>query len=195
MSDTPALTAGRQAVPVELVARRIHVIRGQRVMLDSDLAELYQVLTKRLNEAVKRNSNRFPEDFMFQLTQEELENWRSQIAISNPGAKMGLRRPPYAFTELGVAMLSSVLNSDRAVQMNIVIMRTFVKLREVLASHKALAQKIEQLAATTKDHAALFEIVIQDIQSLDKKFTKEIRSLKNPRRRKPRIGFHVPDKK
>lgn len=95
-------------------------------MLDSDLAELYQAPTFRLNEAVKRNRDRFPEDFMFQLTKEELENWRSQIAISNPGAKMGLRRPPYVFTEHGVAMLSSVLNSPRAVQMNILIVRAFI---------------------------------------------------------------------
>ena len=109
-------------VPVQFIERRIYLIRGQRVMLDSDLADLYQVPTFRLNEAVKRNGDRFPEDFMFQLSKEELENWRSQIAISNPGTRMGLRRPPYAFTELGVAMLSSVLNSARAVQMNILIM-------------------------------------------------------------------------
>src|SRR5580700_5565354 len=93
--------AGQLPLPVELVERRIYLIRGQKVMLDSDLAELYQVPTFRLNEAVKRNRNRFPEDFMFQLSKEELENWRSQIAISNPGVKMGLRRPPYAFTEHG----------------------------------------------------------------------------------------------
>ena len=179
-------------VPVELVARRIRVIRGQRVMFDFDLAELYQVPTFRLNEAVKRNRPRFPEDFMFQLTPEELENWRSQIAMSNPGARMGLRRPPYAFTEHGVAMLSSVLNSELAVQMNIFIIRAFVKLREVLATNKALAQRIEQLMATQKDHSALFDIVIRDIEKLDQKFTKELRRIKNPRRRKPRIGFHVP---
>jgi hypothetical protein len=180
---------------VKLVARKIRLIRGQRVMLDSDLADLYQVPTFRLNEAVKRNHNRFPEDFMFQLTKEELENWRSQIGISNPGVKMGLRRPPYAFTEWGVAMLSSVLNSERAVQMNIFIMRAFVKLREVLATDKALAQRIEQLTATQKDHAALFDIVIKDIQNLDKRLTQEIRRLKAPRRRKPLIGLHVPEEK
>ena len=102
---------------------------------------------------------------------------------------MGLRRPPYAFTELGVAMLSSVLNSERAVHMNIAIMRAFVKLREIVATTKALAQRIDQIAATVKDHSALFEIVIQDIEKLDQKFTKEIRRLQAPRRRKPRIGF------
>ncbi len=160
-------------------------------MLDSDLAEIYQAPTKRLNEAVKRNIARFPEDFMFQLTSEEAESLRSQIATSNEG-RGGRRSLPYAFTEHGVAMLSSVLNSDRAVQMNISIIRAFIKLREVLAANKALAQKIEQLSATGKDHAALFDIVIADIQKLDQKFTKEIRRLKAPRRRKPRIGFHLP---
>jgi hypothetical protein len=103
------------------------MIRGQKVMLDSDLAEIYQVPTKRLNEAVKRNLARFPEDFMFQLSHEEFENWRSQVVTSNPGAKMGMRRPPYAFTEHGAAMLSAVLNSERAVQMSILIVRAFVK--------------------------------------------------------------------
>jgi hypothetical protein len=163
----------RLPVPPELIGRRIYVIRGQKVMLDSDLAELYQVPTKRLNEAVKRNSDRFPADFMFQLSPEELENWRSQIATSNPTAKMGLRRPPYAFTELGVAMLSSVLNSDRAVQMNILIMRAFVRLRELMATHKDLARKIDQLEASQKQHlrtqqqhTIILEAVVKDIQKL-----------------------------
>src|SRR5262245_10928656 len=103
-----SLTATR---PIEML---IHVIRGQRVMFDADLAALYGVPTKVLNQAVKRGSERFPEDFMFQLSKEELENWRSQFVTSNPSAKMGLRRPPYAFTQEGVAMLSAVLRSPRA---------------------------------------------------------------------------------
>jgi ORF6N domain len=111
----PNSYAAKLPVPLELIERRIYLIRGQKVMLDSDLAELYQVPTKALNQAVRRNPGRFPGDFMFQLTDEELENWRSQIVTSNPAARMGLRRPPYAFTELD-AMLSSVLNSDRAVE-------------------------------------------------------------------------------
>jgi phage regulator Rha-like protein len=186
--------AGQLPVPVELVARRIYIIRGQRVMLDSDLAELYQVTTKRLNEAVRRNSERFPEDFMFQVTEGDLESLRSQFATSNEG-RGGRRYLPYAFTEHGVAMLSSVLRSERAVQMSILIVRAFVKLREVLATNRALAQRIESLTATQRDHAALFDIVIKDIQSLDKKLTGEIRKLKAPRRRKARIGFHVPGDK
>jgi|SRR6266540_1057675 len=176
-------------VPPGLIERRIYVIRSHKVMLDFDLAELYQVPTFRLNEAVKRNLDRFPEDFMFQLNKEELENWRSQIAMSNPGAKMGLRRPPYAFTGLGVAMLSSVLNSERAVKMNILIMRAFVRLREVLATHKELARKVEKLEAGQRDHAIAISLVAKDVQSLAKGMKREFKKLKAPRRRKPRIGF------
>lgn len=203
-----AIAHSRLPLPVELVARKIYIMRGKRVMLDRDLAELYGVATFRLNEAVKRNRNRFPDDFIFQLSTEEMEAWKSQFATSNEPQVLtsqiamsktigrgGRRTPPYAFTELGVAMLSSVLKSERAVEMNIVIMRAFVKLREILATNKAMAYRIEQLTATVKDHAALFEVVINDIQSLDHKFSRELRLLKAPRRRKTRMGFHVPDGK
>ena len=132
---------------------------------------------------------------MFQLNEKEFENWKSQIVISNPAAKMGLRKPPLAFTEHGVAMLSSVLNSQRAVQMNILIIRAFVKLREVLATHKDLADKIEQQAKTLHDHGQLFTIVIKDIQSFKKTVVKEFKKLKAPRRQKARIGFRPPDEK
>jgi len=125
-------------------------------MLDSDLAALYGVETRVLVQAVKRNRERFPDDFMFQFSDEELENWRSQIVISNPAAKMGLRRRPYAFTELGVAMLSSVLRGKTAIQVNVAIMRTFVKLREILATHKDLARKV---AEHDQQIAALFSAV------------------------------------
>jgi phage regulator Rha-like protein len=156
-------TTSLPPVPVEMIERRIYLIRNQKVMLDSDLAELYQVPTKAFNQAVKRNSDRFPEDFMFQLNKRELENWRSQIVTSNPAAKMGLRRPPYAFTEHGVAMLSAVLHSERAVQMSILIVRAFVKLREMLATHKDLAGKMEDLERQQKEHgrqlAAVYSIV------------------------------------
>lgn len=187
--------AGQLPVPTELIERRIYVIRGQKVMLDSDLAELYQIETRALNQAVNRNLDRFPEDFMFQLSAAELENWRSQIVMSNPAAKMGVRRPPHAFTELGVAMLSSVLNSKRAVQMNILIMRTFVKLRQILASHTALARRIEKVEVTQQDHGAILSMVVNDIETLSKNVKQEFKNLKAPRRRKSRIGFHVPDEK
>ena len=113
---------------LQLIQSRIYEIRGQKVMLDFDLAEMYEVETRALNQAVKRNIERFPEDFMFQLTKEETLNWKSQIVMSN-SIKMGMRRSPYAFTELGVAMLSSVLNSKAAIQINMSIMRAFVAIR------------------------------------------------------------------
>lgn len=120
-------------------------------MIDSDLAELYGVPTFRLNEAVKRNRKRFPEDSMFQLSREESRYLTSQIAISNPG-RGGRRTSPYAFTEHGVAMLSSVLNSERALKMNILIIRAFVKMRELLATHKDLAARVDRLESMQKRH-------------------------------------------
>jgi hypothetical protein len=128
-------------VNIERIEKLIYLIRGQKVMLDRDLAELYAVKTKVLKQAVRRNIARFPEDFMFELTKEEFENWRSQFVTSNRD-KMGLRYRPMAFTEQGVAMLSSVLNSERAIEVNILIMRAFVTLREMLATHKELEQKL-----------------------------------------------------
>jgi len=154
---------GLELIPSEIIERRILLISGQKVMLDFDLADLYQVPTKRLNEAVRRNRSRFPEDFMFQLSKEELANWRSQFAISNPGSKMGLRRPPYAFTEHGVAMLSSVLNSERAVAVNIAIIRTFVRLRQILASNRELA---ERLLAMEQTYDQKFEVVFDILKQL-----------------------------
>jgi ORF6N domain len=147
-------------VPLERIASRIYVIRGLNVMLDSDLAELYGVLTKNLNLAVRRNARRFPLDFMFQMTTEEEACLRLQIATSNQaaGGRGGRRYLPYVFTEQGVAMLSSVLKSDRAADVNISIMRTFVRLRQVLATNEELARKVEQ-----HDHqiALLFDNVQQ----------------------------------
>jgi hypothetical protein len=148
------MSEGTSLVPVDRIERAILLLRGQKVLLDEDLAELYEVETKRLNEAVKRNIERFPADFMFQLTPEEFENLRSQFATSRcydlsekshalPWG--GRRNPPYAFTEQGVAMLSSVLRSPRAVQVNIDIMRAFVRLRQFLASHEELARKVAEM--------------------------------------------------
>jgi hypothetical protein len=150
-------------MPVERIEKAILLIRGHKVMLDRDLAELYGVPTKVLNQAVKRNWKRFPEDFMFQLSKAEMENWRSQFVTSNAAAKMGLRRRPYAFTEQGVAMLSSVLSSDRAIQVNIAIMRAFVRLREILATHKDLARKLEALE---QKYDAQFQVVFEAIHQL-----------------------------
>jgi len=129
-------------IPTKRIASRIFWIRGKKVMLDRDLAGLYQVKTKALKQAVKRNIERFPGDFMFQLSEGEFKNWRSQI-VTSKGDKKGLRYAPMVFTEQGVAMLSSVLNSKRAILVNIQIIRTFVKLRELLATNGAIRKKIE----------------------------------------------------
>ncbi len=145
----PTETSLIMPVTPEFIERRIYLIRGQKVMIDVNLADLYQVETKNLNKAVKRNIERFPNDFMFRLTKKEVGNLRFQIGTSSWG---GHRYLPYAFTELGVAMLSSVLNSERAVQMNIYIMRAFVILRKLLSTHEDIASKIEELEKGQKEH-------------------------------------------
>ena len=147
-------------VPAEAIERQIYLIRGHKVMLDADLAQLYGVTTSALNQAVKRNRGRFPEDFMFPLNRPDCENWRSHFVISNPEAKMGLRRRPHAFTEQGVAVLSSVLRSARAVMVNVAIMRAFVRLRQLLATHKDLTRK---LAALERSYDRKFRVVFQAI--------------------------------
>jgi|RhiMetdeSRZDD1v2_1073273.scaffolds.fasta_scaffold144762_2 ORF6N domain-containing protein len=157
--------ASAPTLPLETIEPRIYLIRGQKVMLDTDLALLYQVPTFRLNEAVKRNNKRFPEDFMFQLTAGEWDSLTSQKAISKPG-RGGRRTLPYAFTEHGVAMLSSVLNNERAIAMNILIVRAFIKLREVLASHKDLAARIENLESHQRRHASVINILADEIEQL-----------------------------
>ena len=152
----------------------IYTIRGTKVMLDRDLAALYQVSTKVLNQAVKRNENRFPTDFMFQLSKEEFQNWKSQSVTSNAD-KMGLRRPPYAFTEQGVAMLSSVLHSEIAIAINIKIMRTFVELRQIIAAQpeyallKETVQRIESRMDTIEaNHLVDTMLVSGKVKELSK---------------------------
>lgn len=159
---SPGSLASARPLPVEQGVRRILVVRGQRVMLDSDLADLYGVSTGRLNEQVRRNIDRFPSDFMFQLTLGEAASLRSHFAISKPG-RGGRRYAPRFFTERGVAMLSSVLKSRRAIQVNIAIMRAFVKLREMLASNKDLSRKLEVLE---KRYDAQFKVVFDAIREL-----------------------------
>ncbi len=168
-------SATKALVPIERIESKILFVRDQKVMLDRDLAKLYGVETRVLNQAVSRNKERFPKDFMFQLTKEELENWKSQIVMSNP-EKMGLRRKPYAFTEQGVAMLSSVLNSKRAIQVNIQIMRTFTKLREILLTHADLRRKI---ASMERKYDQQFKVVFDAIKQL----------LEQPEKPKRPIGF------
>ena len=158
---TPA--AGRAVIPIERIARAIVLIHGQKVMLDADLAELYGVETKALNRAVKRNIGRFPGDFMFQLTTEEAERLRYQIGTLKTGRGRHRKYRSYAFTEQGIAMLSSVLHSERAVRVNIEIMRAFVQLRQMLSSHADLARK---LAALEKKYDAQFKVVFDAIREL-----------------------------
>jgi hypothetical protein len=152
-------------VPMEPIERRIYLVRGQRVMLDAHLAELYQVETRVLIQAVKRNLDRFPEDFMLRLVEDEYASLRSQIVISNTG-RGGRRYLPYAFTEHGVAMLSSVLNSKRAVEMNIVIIRAFIRLREILASNRDLAHRLDQVEDRLGQHGSAIRVVVEEIQKL-----------------------------
>ena len=176
-------------IPVERIEGSILLIRGHKVMLDADLAELYGVETKVLNQAVKRNLDRFPEDFMFRLTPREVENLRfhfgnsslrSQFVTSKLG-RGGRRYPPYVFTEQGVAMLSSVLRSKRAIQVNVEIVRTFVRLRQLLASNAQLARKLEALE---KKYDAQFKVVFDAIRQL--------MSPAEPKKRK--IGFLVKER-
>lgn len=156
------IVISKAGLQTEEISRRILTIRGQRVMLDADLAELYGVTTKVLNQAVKRNSKRFPQDFAFRLTTEETANLKSQIVTSSGWG--GRRRSlPLAFTEQGVAMLSGVLNSARAVDVNIAIMRAFVRMRQLLVSHEELARKVDALE---KKYDAQFRVVFDAIRAL-----------------------------
>jgi len=162
-------------VPVERIENKILFFRGYKVILDSDLAELYEVDTGQLTRQVKRNIDRFPKDFMFQLTEKEFKNLKSQFATSSQG---GRRYRPYAFTEQGVAMLSSVLNSKRAIQVNIQIMRTFTKLRDMIATHKDLKRKLKDME---KKYDKQFQVVFQALEQL----------LEEPEAKpKKQIGFH-----
>jgi predicted DNA-binding transcriptional regulator YafY len=170
--------------PAERIVQFIYVLRGEKVLLDSALAELYGVETRTLNRAVNRNLNRFPRDFMFQLTPQELANLKSQVGISSSSFG-GRRTRPYAFTEQGVAMLSSVLNSDRAVQVNIAIMRTFIKLRRALETDRELARKFAELEARVGGHDEKIAEIIEAIRQL---LTPPADGLKKE------IGFHVHEK-
>jgi phage regulator Rha-like protein len=173
------------SIPQEIIQQKIYLIRGEKVMFDRDLAELYDVETRILNQAVKRNKDRFPSDFMFQLTKQEMEIWISQFVISNENLKSqnvisswgGRRKPSLVFTEQGVAMLSSVLNSKRAVQVNIQIIRTFTILRKILATHKELREKID---AMEQKYDKRFRVIFDTLRLL----------IKEDKKPKKRIGFY-----
>lgn len=152
----------------EIISNKIYYIRNQKVMLDRDLALLYGIETKRLKEQVKRNRNRFPNDFMFELNKIEFENWRSQIATSN-SEKMGLRYAPMAFTEHGILMLSSILNSDKAIQTNIQIMRIFTKVRQMLLDTTEIKVDILQIQKKLENHDKNIELVFSYLDELTEK--------------------------
>lgn len=157
-----------ELIPIERIERKIYMIRGQKVMLDYDLAVLYGVMTKRLNEQVRRNMKRFPDDFMFSLTKQEIIRM-SQIATSSVGKNrinIKFHKNVNAFTEQGIAMLSSVLNSDRAIEINILIMRAFVRLRQLLSGHKELARKIEELEKKYSKHEIEITVVFKLLKRL-----------------------------
>jgi phage regulator Rha-like protein len=172
------------ALPEKDIVNRIFFIRGQKVMIDRDLAEMYGVETRVLKQAVRRNITRFPEDFMFELTSEELQNWRSQFVTSNSD-KMGLRYAPFCFTEQGVAMLSSVLNSETAIQVNIQIIRVFASMKQLLMDNKDLQLKMEQLEKVVSKHDKEILAIFNAVKKL----------IEQPAKPRNPIGFPYPGKK
>jgi hypothetical protein len=179
LPDDPAMS--KEIIAISRIRRAIFIARGAKVLLDADLARLYGVTTSNLNKAVRRNRDRFPADFMFRLTLAEARNLRFQFGISSWG---GRRVLPYAFTEQGVAMLSSVLKSERAVKVNIAIMRAFVKLREIIETNRELAQKFAELEKQVGRHDKEIIAIIEAIRQL----------MTLPEKPKREIGFHVREK-
>jgi phage regulator Rha-like protein len=171
-------------IPIEQIQQLIFLIRGKKVMLDSDLAKLYGVSTKRLNEQVKRNRDRFPEDFMFQVNSTEANNLRSQFATSKEG-RGGRRYLPFAFTEHGAIMLASVLNTPRAIEVSVFVVRAFVRLREILATHRTLANKLAELEGKIETHDEAIRSLVSAIRQL--------MAPKEGQRKK--IGFQLKEKR
>jgi hypothetical protein len=176
------MAGSKSLVPVERIEKSILLIRGQKVILDKDLAELYDVETKQLKRAVRRNILRFPADFMFELNRDEIQNLRCHFGSSSWG---GTRYSPMTFTEQGVAMLSSVLNSERAIEVNIQIMRVFVRLRQTLATHKELARKLAELEHHFENHDQQIQTIFEAIRQL----------MMPPEKPKRRIGFKAKEKR
>ena len=176
----------RSVVPIERIESRILLVRGHKVLLDADLAALYGVETHGLNQAVKRNRERFPADFMFRLSAKELEAWRSRVVMSNPSARMGLRRAPFAFAEHSALMAATVLNSPRAVETSVYVVRAFIRLRQFLATHKDLARRLEEHEKKLSTHDQAIAGLMNTIRTL-------MAPPEAPRSRP--IGFVNPDEK
>ena len=175
----------KDLIPEKRILKIIMVVRGEKVILDSDLAKLYGVETRRLNEQVRRNIEKFPEDFMFQLTKEEFENLKSQIATSSSGWG-GRRKLPFVFTEHGALQAANVLNSKQANKMSVYIVRTFVRLREMALKNDKLAHKVDQLERRVSDHDEILMELVQEIRKLIE--------LPKPKSKKQSIGFVISDK-
>ena len=181
---------------IEVIKHRIYEVRGLCVMLDRDLAELYNVETRALNQAVRRNIDRFPEDFMFVMTEDEMNAWKSQIVMSN-SIRMGMRRPPVVFTELGIAMLSSVLRSETAIQVNINIMRAFVAIRHAMGAWQGVNLKVEQLSHKVDNLNARVDEILHEQNENNMEMAVQISALNDaldqlrekPSTPRKRIGF------
>jgi phage regulator Rha-like protein len=178
---------GEIAVSEEIIMSKIYFIRGNKVMIDRDLAELYGVETKVLKQTVRRNKDRFPSDFMFEMSAEELQNWRSQF-VTSISDKMGLRYPPFCFTEHGVLMLASVLYSKRAIQINIQIVRVFIKMREILMEHKEILQQLENIQNDLAKHDEKIILIFEYINRLE-----EEKQLVTDRQNRKKVGFKQPN--
>jgi hypothetical protein len=174
-------------IPEEVIMSKIYIIRGVKVMLDRDLAKLYEVETRVLNQAVRRNEKRFPGDFMFQMSKEEMNAWKSQIVISNI-EKMGLRKLPLAFTEQGVAMLSSVLNSDRAIIVNIQIIRVFTKIRQLIETHSEILRKLDQIEKKDIEQDQHIMLIFEYLRQLE-----QSRQQQDDQSNRKKIGFRQED--
>ena len=181
---------------IEVIKHRIYEVRGLRVMFDRDLAELYNVETRALNQAVKRNIDRFPEDFMFVMTDDEMNAWKSQIVMSN-SIRMGMRRPPVVFTELGIAMLSSVLRSETAIQVNINIMRAFVAIRHAVSAWQGVNLKVEQLSHKVDSLNARVDEILHEQNDNNMEMAVQIEAINNaldqlreqPAKPRKKIGY------
>lgn len=187
-----------ELIPKEVVTQRIVLLRGQKVLLDADLAELYDVSTKRFNEQVKRNLERFPGDFMFQITEMENEALRSQIATLNVRGRGQHRKYlPYAFTEHGAIMAATILNSPRAIEVSVYVVRAFVQLRELMSSHRELAQRLDELERQLEAQAARHDDFAHTTRNQLKQVFEAIRVLMEPPEKTPKrpIGFVTPDEK
>ena len=170
-------------IPDEVIMSKIYLIRDRKVMLDRDLAELYKVETKVLKQTVRRHNNRFPSDFMFEMTTEELQEWRSQN-VTSKADKKGLRYPPFCFTEHGVIMLASVLNSESAVKINVQIVRIFIKMREMLASHKEILNRLEMIGHKLAEHDNQILVIFEYLKQLE-----QVKQVELDQQKREQIGY------